>query len=185
MFASEKIELGIYRFIIAVGRSRSVTIGELSAALNPNAEFEILIERLVDLNNQNRIDLCKLGGGGARVPYPMYVANEGKTPFFYQGSFVIEIAPHGRKYFEDLENKEKFEQTKSAGSRDFREPYPKTLQDVWAELDYWATRQGEGYPGSPWEDGVRGRMDHLRSLEARLKETRQSMNKAEAPPRPK
>jgi hypothetical protein len=69
MFASEKIELGIYGFVTAVGRSCSVTIGELSAALNPNAEFEILVERLVDLNNQNRIDLCKLGGGGADDGY--------------------------------------------------------------------------------------------------------------------
>jgi serine/threonine protein kinase len=124
MLPSEKIEVGIFKFITAVGRSRGVTISELSAALNPNADFEILIERLEDLYELKRIRLSKIGGGGISVSYPAYLGVEGKTKFFYEGSFVIEIAPQGRKYFEDIENKEKSEQVESAENRDHREPTP-------------------------------------------------------------
>jgi Protein kinase domain len=181
MLHSEKIELEIYRFIKGSGMSRSVTIGALSAKVNPNADFEILVERLVDLNSHNRIALFKFGGA-TRVPYAKYVAIEGITTFFYQGSFAVEIAPQGRKYFEGLERQEKSEQAKPAGSRDFRDPYPKTLEDAWSEMDYWVTRQGEGQPGSAWEEGVRGRMEHLRSLDIRFRESRQSAKLAEAAP---
>ncbi|MGB8542447.1 MAG: hypothetical protein WCD49_12500 [Candidatus Acidiferrales bacterium] len=131
MRPSEKIELEIYRLIKGVGRSRSVTIGELSAAVNPNADFEILIERLMDLNNMRRIELFKVGGGGIRVPYLTFAEIEGKTTFFYQGSFLIEVAPSGRKYFEDLESHEKSEQVKPAERRD-NPPnlYPETRKSM-------------------------------------------------------
>jgi hypothetical protein len=127
MLPSEKIELGIFKFVTAVGRSRSVTISELSAALNPNADFEILIERLEDLNELNRIHLSKTGGGGISVLYSAYLAFEGKANFFYQGSFVIEIATQGRKYFEDIESKEGSVRVEPAKNRELREPSSKTL----------------------------------------------------------
>jgi hypothetical protein len=41
--------------------------------------------------------------------------------------------------------------------REFRDPYPKTLEGVYEELDYWSKRQGEGVPTSYWEEGARGR----------------------------
>jgi len=126
MRPSEKIELEIYRLIKGVGRSRIVTIGELSAAINPNADFEILIERLIDLNNLRRIELFKVGGGGISVPYLKYVKDESRATFFYQGSFVIEIAPSGRKYFEDLESQEESEKVKPTENRGLRETYPET-----------------------------------------------------------
>jgi hypothetical protein len=54
--------------------------------------------------------------------------------------------------------------------RDPRDPYPATLDGVYEELDYWSTRQGEGVPTSIWEEGVKGRLEHLRDLERQFKE---------------
>src|SRR5579864_3179680 len=62
--------------------------------------------------------------------------------------------------------------------RDFRDPYPKTLEGVHEELDYWSARQGEGLPMSVWEEGVKGRLEHLRDLERRF---RDQENKSQSP----
>lgn len=53
---------------------------------------------------------------------------------------------------------------------DVRDPYPTTIEGVYGELDYWATRQSEGLPGSYHEEGVKNRLEHLRDLERRFKE---------------
>lgn len=47
-------------------------------------------------------------------------------------------------------------------------PYPNTLKEVREELDYWASRQNEGCPGSIWEEGIKNRIEHLLRLENRL-----------------
>ena len=54
--------------------------------------------------------------------------------------------------------------------RDYKDPYPITLEGVYEELDYWSTRQGEGVPTSFWEEGVKGRLEHLRDLERRFRD---------------
>lgn len=51
-----------------------------------------------------------------------------------------------------------------------RDQYPEDLAGVRQDIDYWATRQGEGHPDSPWEVGVGNRLTHLRELEQRLLE---------------
>jgi len=64
---------------------------------------------------------------------------------------------------------EKYAMTKCP-KRDLRGPYPTALRDVQEELDYWASRQNEGLPGTTWEEGVKNRIEHLVRLERRLKE---------------
>lgn len=50
-------------------------------------------------------------------------------------------------------------------------PFPETLSEVREEMDYWASRQNEGYPGSDWEEGIKNRLAQLERLERRLTET--------------
>jgi hypothetical protein len=54
--------------------------------------------------------------------------------------------------------------------RNLKDPYPTTLEGVHEELRYWATRQSEGDPGSPHEEGVKGRLESLRDLERQFKD---------------
>jgi hypothetical protein len=54
---------------------------------------------------------------------------------------------------------------------DLMDPFPSTLEKVYEELDYWAGRQNEGEPGSIHEEGVKNRLEHLRDLERRFKES--------------
>jgi len=118
-------------------------------------------------------------------------ARTDNATFFYSGQFQVKITPRGGPYFEQLEEKEKLEQvnarampplaaaetpstspqlpqTSTSGS--LGDPYPTTLEGVRQEMDYWATRQGEGVPGSIWEEGVHNRLEHLRNLEDRFRQ---------------
>ena len=54
--------------------------------------------------------------------------------------------------------------------RNLKDPYPTTLEGVYEELRYWASRQSEGDPGSPHEEGVKGRLESLRDLERQFKD---------------
>ncbi|HET9131281.1 MAG TPA: hypothetical protein VFO86_10055, partial [Terriglobia bacterium] len=54
--------------------------------------------------------------------------------------------------------------------RNVKDPYPTTLEGVYEELKYWATRQSEGDPGSYHEEGVKGRLQSLRDLEREFKD---------------
>ena len=51
--------------------------------------------------------------------------------------------------------------------------YPKSLEGVHEEMDYWVTRQNEWNPGSPHEEGVKNRLEHLRNLERRLEKSQE------------
>ncbi len=44
------------------------------------------------------------------------------------------------------------------------DPYPDSAEEILKEISYWASRQGEGDPGSQWEGQVRNRLDQLRFL---------------------
>ncbi len=44
------------------------------------------------------------------------------------------------------------------------DPYPDSAEEVLKDIRYWASRQGEGQPGSQWEEQVRNRLDQLRFL---------------------
>jgi pyrimidine deaminase RibD-like protein len=46
----------------------------------------------------------------------------------------------------------------------FSDPYPTNLNDVQVEIDYWASRQHEGLPGSSFDQNIRNRLEHLRHL---------------------
>lgn len=49
----------------------------------------------------------------------------------------------------------------------FSDPYPTNLNDVQVEIDYWASRQHEGQPGSNFDQNVRNRLEQLRHLHDR------------------
>lgn len=55
-----------------------------------------------------------------------------------------------------------------AEKRSYHDPFPNTLEAVREDIDYWATRQGEGHPESVHEVNVKNRLEHLRELERRL-----------------
>lgn len=99
MLPSEKIELAIYKFVNQLGPGRvSVSLPHLSQQIGENDQWRI-IERLKGLEAENRIVLPNYSGG---QPWPC-----GDSPdqtFFGSGSFLIEITPKGRKYFEQLES---------------------------------------------------------------------------------
>ncbi len=55
-------------------------------------------------------------------------------------------------------------------NRKYDDPFPKTLEDVRDDLDYWAgmLTKGVAQPGSVWHENVRARVEHLRDLERRF-----------------
>lgn len=109
MLPAEKMELAIYKHVNALERARSVSISDLNRVLGGNSSFNLIVERLKDLYSHGRIIMYKYGGGSIPVPYDRFIGVEGENEF-YAGSFVIEIAPEGRKYFQELEAREKKEQ---------------------------------------------------------------------------
>ncbi|HTZ73648.1 MAG TPA: hypothetical protein VMB47_06995, partial [Candidatus Aquilonibacter sp.] len=109
MLPAEKMELAIYKYVDAYGLARPASIPELARILGDNIQWNLIVERLKDLQSQDRIKLFRYGGGDVRVPYDQFVALEGENNFFGNG-FVIEIDPQGRKYFQELEVRDKREQ---------------------------------------------------------------------------
>jgi hypothetical protein len=97
MLPSEKIELAIYRHVNLLEPPVNVSLPQLSQ-ITGERDHARIAERLKDLAAHNRILLSKVQKG--RI-WP-----RGDTPdrfFFHTGSFLAEIAPQGRKYFEELE----------------------------------------------------------------------------------
>jgi len=103
------MELAIYQYVDAYGQARTVSIPDLNQILGGSTSFSLIIDRLKDLYGQGRINLYKYGGGSTKIPYDKFVVIEGETNFFGNG-FVIETAPQGRKYFQELEARSKREQ---------------------------------------------------------------------------
>ena len=56
--------------------------------------------------------------------------------------------------------------------RTLDDPYPTTLEEVRAELAYWASHLTDGEPGSPYRTNVQARIDRLHRLEDRYQETK-------------
>lgn len=54
-----------------------------------------------------------------------------------------------------------------AKNKKFSDPYPTNLGDVQTDIDYWASRQHEGAPGSEFDQQIRSRLEHLRHLHDR------------------
>lgn len=111
MLPFEIIELEIYRYLKPAGRAVPTNLGTLLGAVGQNIPFDTLVERLEDLHSRNHIGLFTYGGN-TRIPYERVVQFEGKNAFF-GGTFVIEVTPQGRRYFEELEER---------GRREKREP---------------------------------------------------------------
>src|SRR6266568_3993872 len=97
---SERLELAIYRHVSALHPPVPVSLAQLSQIVGEN-EHSKIVERLKDLAGNDRIVLTKYSGG-QRLP-PASFSSE--AAFYYRDSFLIEIAPQGRKYFEDLEQR--------------------------------------------------------------------------------
>jgi hypothetical protein len=98
MYASQRVELAIYKRIKALGPSGvTLSLGMLVAEMGQDT-FTI-VERLKALEADNRITLWKYSGGH-REPRERF---SGDAAFFYTGSFIAEVVPQGRRYFEELE----------------------------------------------------------------------------------
>jgi hypothetical protein len=101
MLPSQKIELAIYKRINALGPGQVTTsLGILSGATGQ--DHAAIAERLRGLASEHRINLFKDQGYGPLtaelLDVPGFV-----TDFLYAGSFLVEILPQARKYFERLE----------------------------------------------------------------------------------
>ena len=107
MLPAERMELAIYRHVDRYGRALSTTLPSLLAIVGANTPFDMIAERLRDLQSQNRIVLSKYSGN-VRIPFDQFVGFQGDNEF-WGGGFVIEIAPQGRKYFEELERRDQYE----------------------------------------------------------------------------
>lgn len=100
MLPSERIELAIYKFVESVRPLVAhVTIAQLSQITSESDQSRI-VERLRDLDASSRLLFSKYLAG-QKLP----LARFEPTAFFYSDSFMIEIAPGGRKHFEELEHK--------------------------------------------------------------------------------
>jgi hypothetical protein len=102
MLPSEKLELAIFKFVNAFGPfpAASASVVQLSQETGEK-DYGRVVERLQDLDANRRILLTKYKGG-SRLSLSEF-GNDGA--FFYTDSFLIEIAPQGRKYFEELQER--------------------------------------------------------------------------------
>jgi hypothetical protein len=113
MLPSERLELAIYNSIKRglSGQGAWDTSMPMLSPVTAESDHGAIAERLKDLEANNRILLSKYSGG-QRWP-------RGDSPdraFFHTGSFSVEVAPQGRKYFEGLEQRAEHEAKKSATS---------------------------------------------------------------------
>jgi len=101
MLPSEKLELAICKYVNSLGMlPADVSLPRLSQILG-EANHARIAECLSGLEAENRISLHKWSGGAQR-PRNQF---RNDAEFFYSGSFLIKIAPLGRKYFEELEQR--------------------------------------------------------------------------------
>jgi len=111
MLPSERLELAIYQAIKRVPGQRFDTSLPMLSQITGETDHGALAERLKDLEDDGQILLSKYSGG--------QIWPRGDSPdrtFFNAGSFFIEIAPRGRKYFEELEQRAEQEARKTAAS---------------------------------------------------------------------
>lgn len=105
MLPSERLELAIYK---AVNRGPGPVMLDISipmlSQLTEIGDHAAIVDRLIDLEAEARLSLSKWSGG-QRWPR----SNFPDRAFFYNGSFLVEIAPRGRKYFEELEQRAELE----------------------------------------------------------------------------
>jgi hypothetical protein len=100
MLPSERLELAIYQAIKHVPGPRFDTSLPMLSQITSETDHGAIAERLKDLEDEGRIHLSKYSGG--------QIWPRGDSPdrtFFHAGSFFIEIAARGRKYFEELEQR--------------------------------------------------------------------------------
>ena len=100
MLPSERLELAIYTAIKGLPGPRFDTSMPMLSRITGEMDHGAMAERLIDLEEDGRIHLSKYSGG--------QIWPRGDSPdrtFFHTGSFFIEIAPRGRKYFEELEQR--------------------------------------------------------------------------------
>lgn len=114
MFPSEKFELAIYRWIKAAGKARPVNIADFFNMPGSDGTYAMAVERLQDLYERRCIILYKHLGNSV-VPYEKVVEFEGENAFF-NGGFVVGIAPSGRRYFEELEARDQQEKQPKPGA---------------------------------------------------------------------
>lgn len=104
MLPAEKMELTIFKCVERSGPAYNTNIPTLAGIIDPNTPHHLITDRLKDLHSHNRILFTKLSGN-VRVPFTQFIEIEGENNF-WGGGFIIEIAPQGRKYFEELMERE-------------------------------------------------------------------------------
>lgn len=104
LLPSEKLEFAIYRHVNALEPPVNVTLTQLSQVTGENNQTRI-VERLTALDDSNRIRLTKW----ATSSQPSRAQFRDDVGFFNHGSFLVQITPQGRGYFEELEQRSELE----------------------------------------------------------------------------
>ena len=104
MLPSEKLELAIYKQVNVLEPPVNVNLTQLSQVTGENDQTRI-VERLTALDDSNRIRLTKW----AASSQPSREQFRDDVGFFNHGSFLVQITPQGRGYFEELEQRAELE----------------------------------------------------------------------------
>ncbi len=131
MLPAEKMELTIFECVERSGPAYDTNVPTLASIIDPNTPHHLITERLKDLHSHNRIVLSKIVGN-VRVPFSQrFVEIEGENRF-WAGGFIIEIAPGGRKYFEELTERARRESASQAkGATVFISCGQYTQAEIW------------------------------------------------------
>jgi hypothetical protein len=106
LLPSEELELAIYKY---VAPPVQVSLPYLAQVIE-ESDLRKIVERLKDLEVTKRLLLSKYSGGQQWPPQKF----SSDAVFFYRGSILIEVAPQGRKYFEELVQRAEQEETPMA-----------------------------------------------------------------------
>jgi hypothetical protein len=110
LLPSEKLEVEIYKYVAQLHPPVQVSLPYLAQVIG-ESDLRKIVERLKDLEVTKRLLLSKYSGGQQWPPQKF----SSDAAFFYRDSILIEVAPQGRKYFEELVQRAEQEETPMGG----------------------------------------------------------------------
>ena len=123
LLPSEKLELAIYKYIAPLHPPVQVSLPYLAQVIG-ESDARKIVERLKDLEVEKRLLLSKYSGGQQWPPQKF----SSDAVFFYRDSILIEVAPQGRKYFEELVQRAEQEERPMASDSGGRSPHQAMLR---------------------------------------------------------
>jgi len=123
LLPSEKLELAIYKYVAALHPPVQVSLPYLAQILG-ESDLGKIVERLKDLEANKHLLLTKYSGGQQWPPEKF----SSDAVFYYRDSILIEVAPQGRKYFEELVQRAEHEESSMLVESGGRGPHQRMLR---------------------------------------------------------